>query len=271
MSALLLNGEAANADDPASSAGQALLALALVNYGHFTSIQVRDGAVQGIGLHQQRLTAATRELFGTGLDFTAVREQMRKAVVDAPDCTLRVTVFSRNFDYRNPAGGFAPDVLVSLSPPSPSRTHPLRVKSFPFLRPLPQIKHVGTFPLFHHRRLALEAGFDDALFLTPTDGISEGSVWNIGFWTDRELVWPEAPALRGTAERLLQAALERQGVEQVVRPVRLQELPVFSGAFACNASGIQPIASIDETSFAIGHDWMARLRAASALAPWESL
>ena len=263
MSALLLNGEAASADD--------LRALALVNYGHFTSVQVRDGAVQGIGLHQQRLVAATRELFGTGLDFAAVREQMHKAVADTPDCTLRVTVFSRNFDYRNPAGGFAPDVLVSLAPPSPSRTHPLRVKSFPFLRPLPQIKHVGTFPLFHHRRLALAAGFDDALFLTPADEISEGSVWNIGFWTDRQLVWPEAPALRGTAEHLLQAALERQGVEQVVRPVRVQELQAFSGAFACNASGIQPIASIDETSFDIGQDWMARLRAAAALAPWEAL
>ena len=263
MSALLLNGEAASADD--------LRALALVNYGHFTSVQVRDGAVQGIGLHQQRLVAATRELFGTGFDFAEVREQMRKAVADTPDCTLRVTVFSRNFDYRNPAGGFAPDVLVSLALPSPSRTHPLRVTLFPFLRPLPQIKHVGTFPLFHHRRLALAAGFDDALFLTPADEISEGSVWNIGFWTDRQLVWPEAPALRGTAEHLLQAALERQGVEQVVRPVRVQELQAFSGAFACNASGIQPIASIDETSFDIGQDWMARLRAAAALAPWEAL
>ena len=261
--ALLLNGEAASIDD--------LRALALVNYGHFTSVQVRDRAVQGIGLHQQRLVAATRELFGAGLDFAAVREQMRKAVVDTPDCTLRVTVFSRNFDYRNPAGDFAPDVLVSLAPPSPSRTHPLRVKSFPFLRPLPQIKHVGTFPLFHHRRLALEAGFDDALFVTPADEISEGSVWNIGFWTDRQLVWPEAPALRGTAEHLLQAALERQGVEQVVRPVRMQELQAFSGAFACTASGIQPIASINETSFEIGQDWMARLRAAAALAPWEAL
>jgi branched-subunit amino acid aminotransferase/4-amino-4-deoxychorismate lyase len=263
VSVVLFNGQPAGAED--------LRALALVNYGHFTSLQVRDGAVQGIGLHQQRLVAATRELFGTELDFASVRQQMRSVVIDTPDCTLRVTVFSRDFDYRNPAGGFAPDVLVSLSPPSPSRTHPLRVKSFPFLRPLPQIKHVGTFPLFHYRRLALGAGFDDALFVAPEGDVSEGSVWNIGFWKGEQLVWPEAPALRGTAERLLQAALERQAVEQVVRPVGLQEVQTFSGAFACNASGIQPIASIDEISFAAGQDWMARLRAASALPPWETL
>ena len=68
--ALLLNGEAASIDD--------LRALALVNYGHFTSVQVRDRAVQGIGLHQLRLVAATRELFGAGLDFAeAMRTEYR--------------------------------------------------------------------------------------------------------------------------------------------------------------------------------------------------
>ena len=263
MSVALLNGQPASADD--------LRALALVNYGHFTSIQVRDHAVQGIELHQQRLTNATRELFDSELDFPSVREQMRAAVAEDPDCTLRVTVFSRDFDYRNPAAGFAPDILVSLTPPSPSRTLPLRVKLFPFQRPLPQIKHVGTFPLFHYRRLAVQSGFDDALFIDQAGSISEGSVWNIGFWTGAGVVWPEAPALRGTAEKLLQTGLDRRGVEQVIRPVRVAELPDFEGAFACNASGLQPIANIDEIPFATSHDGMVRLRAASALAPWEAL
>ena len=263
MSGALFNGQPATAAD--------LRALALVNYGHFSSMQVRDHAVQGIGLHQQRLVSATRELFDSELDFTVVREQMRAAVAEVPDCTLRVTVFSRDFDYRNPAAGFTPDVLVSLTPPSPSRTVPLRVKLFPFQRTLPQVKHVGMFPLFHYRRLAVQSGFDDALFADAAGVISEGSVWNIGFWTGAGVVWPEAPALRGTAESLIQAALDRQGVEQVIRPVRREELADFEGAFACNASGLQPIASIDETVFLTGHDGMVRLRAASALAPWEAL
>lgn len=263
MSIALLNGQPAGAGD--------LRALALVNYGHFSSMQVRDHAVQGIDLHQKRLESATRELFDSELDFAAVRGQMRKAVADDPDCTLRVTVFSRDFDYRNPAAGAAPDVLVSLSPPSPPRTIPLRVKLFPFERPLPRIKHVGTFPLFHYRRLAVQAGFDDALFVSPAGAISEGSVWNVGFWTGSGVVWPEAPALRGTAERLLQAGLERQDVDQVVRPVGPAELGTFEGAFACNAGGIQPISSIDGTPFSTTHDGMRRIRAAAALAPWEAL
>ena len=263
MNGALFNGRPATADD--------LRTLALVNYGHFTSIQVRDHAAQGIELHRQRLVAATRELFDSELDFNAVREQMRAAVAEVPDCTLRVTVFSRGFDYRNPATGSAPDVLVTLTPASPSRTLPLRVKLFQFQRVLPQVKHVGMFPQFHHRRLAVQAGFDDALFVTAVGLICEGSVWNIGFWTGRGVVWPEAPALRGTAEALIRAALDRHGVEQVIRPVHGQELAGFEGAFACNASGLQPIASIDETEYSTSHDGMVRLRAASALAPWEAL
>lgn len=263
MSVALLNGQPASADD--------LRALALVNYGHFTSIQVRDHAVQGLELHQKRLLAGTRELFGTDLDFSAVRAQMRSAVENSPDCTLRVTLYSRKFDYRMPVQACEPDVLVSLAAASPPRTLPLRVKSFDFLRPLPHIKHVGTFPLFHYRRQAIASGFDDALFADSQGLISEGSIWNLGFWQRGGVVWPQAPALRGTAERMLQSALERQGVAQVIRPISLAEVPEFEAAFACNAGGIQPIAAIDETDLVAGHEGMAVLRAAAAMTPWEGL
>lgn len=51
MRALLLNGEPPAVDD--------LRALALVNYGHFTSLQVRGGAAQGLDLHLRRLQDAS--------------------------------------------------------------------------------------------------------------------------------------------------------------------------------------------------------------------
>ena len=263
MNTALLNGQPANADD--------LRSLALINYGHFTSMQVRDRAVQGMELHRKRLEAATRELFGSELDFPSVREQMRQAVADNADCTLRATVFSPGFDYRNPTGSFAPEVLISLSPPSPARTRSLRAKSFPFQRPLPHIKHVGTFPLFHYRRLALGQGFDDALFVDATGMVSEGSIWNIGFWDGERVVWPEAPALRGTSEQLLQSGLRELGVGQVIREVRLPELAGLRAAFASNASGIQLIASIDETEFAMDANLSGLLEKALQSQAWQPL
>src|SRR5262245_23625283 len=51
-----MDGEAATAET--------LAAIALSAYGHFTAIQVRDFAVQGLDLHLRRLDEANRELFG---------------------------------------------------------------------------------------------------------------------------------------------------------------------------------------------------------------
>jgi branched-subunit amino acid aminotransferase/4-amino-4-deoxychorismate lyase len=263
MHAAFLNGQPASAED--------LRTLALVNYGHYSSMQVRNGAVQGIELHEQRLQAGTLELFDSTLDFMAVRERMRAAVAAAPDCTLRATVFSRSFDFRNPAGSFDPEVLISLSPPAATSARALKVKSFAFQRPLPHIKHVGTFPLFHYRRLALGQGYDDALFVDSEGKVSEGSVWNVGFWDGGQVVWPQAPALRGTSEQLLQTGLRESGARQVVREVRLSELGGFKAAFTSNASGIQQIAGIDETGFTADQELASMLQEALESRPWHPL
>ena len=88
--------------------------VALTNYGHFTSLLVRDRAVQGLDLHLQRLAAATQELFGTPLDLEHVRAWMRDVVAEADGWySMRVTVFSREFNRERPADNCRADVLVS--------------------------------------------------------------------------------------------------------------------------------------------------------------
>ncbi|WP_372014986.1 aminotransferase class IV [Pseudoxanthomonas sp. 10H] len=267
--ASLLNG--APAEDAA-----ALRALAQVNYGHFTSLQVRGSAAQGLDLHFARLAEGSAALFDAAFDTLAVRGWMRQAARAAGgDGSMRVTVFARDFDHRRPLQPVRTDVLVTVAglPPAP---RPLRVQLRPFLRPVPELKHVGTFPLLHHRREALKAGYDDALFV---DGegeqarVAEGSVWNIGFWDGNQVVWPQAPALRGTTERLLQAGLQAAGVGQVVRPVRVAELAGFRAAFAANANGLQPILAIGTVQYAPGaHAHLdGLLQAALRHAAWEPL
>ena len=137
-------------------------------------------------------------------------------------------------------------------------------------RLLAQARQAIVPPLAETFAMAL-GRFDDALFADSEGFISEGSIWNIGFWHQGRVVWPEAAALRGTAEQLLQAALAQQGVEQVIRPVNLAELPQFEGAFACNAGTIQSIAAIDETGFSGSGACMDRLVATAAVTPWEVL
>ncbi len=265
MSKAFLNGRPASTDD--------LRALALSNYGHFTVMQMRARAVQGLEFHIARLQQATGELFGCELSRERILDSLRMAL-DADSATdggLRVTVYARSFDYRRPAQVLSPDLLVTLSPPSPADKPPIRVCSYPFVRPLPHIKHVGTFPLFHYRRQALRAGFDDALFVTQEGWISEGSTWNIGFWDGGQVVWPEAPALRGSCEWLIRDGLDAVGIPQRARPVRLDETAGFRAAFAANASGIQPVGGIDGVDYGVDGDLMARLASALASRPWQPL
>lgn len=265
MTSAFLNGQPATADH--------LRALALTNYGHFTSMQVRDGAVQGRALHTQRLEEATLALFGSALDGDDALKQAAQVMEQAGlrDASVRITVFSTRFDYRDPARTVTPDVLVTLSPPSSPDKPALRVKSCPFVRPLPQYKHVGTFPLFHYRRQAVADGYDDALFVDPAGQVVEGSIWNIGLWDGAAVTWPEGPALRGTAERLLRQALDGAGVPQRSGPVMLADLARYRAGFACNASGLQPVIAVDGVAWGADTALMARLKAVLASVPWEPL
>jgi len=255
------NGHRASADD---------LAGALVNYGHFTSLQVRGGAVQGLDLHLRRLRQGTEELFGSTLDGTRVQAWMQAALQaeDVVDASLRVTVFSRAFDFRKPLQPVPVDVLVAVAPPASAPASPRRVCSVHYQRELPHLKHVGTFALFQHRRQALQAGFDDALFVDAQGLVSEGTTWNVAFGRGGDLVWPQAPALRGTQERLLQAGWGR---EPQLAPVRLDDLAGFDAAIACNAAGVWPIGSIDGVAFPGSEAVCGKAKAVLLQAPWDSV
>lgn len=250
-----------------------LRALALVNYGHFTSMQVQGGAARGLDLHFARLQRATRELFGIDLDLDATRAWMRQALAGASGpLSLRVTVFSRELDRDRLLQPAAPDVLIATSPARSLEPRPLRVRSVRYQREAPHIKHVGTFGLFHQKRLAQAAGYDDALFVDAGDAIAEGSIWNVGFFDGERIVWPDAPALAGVSMQLLQDGLRRRGVPMVVRGIPLSDIAAFRCAFFTNTScTVMPIARIDETAFAVDQELAALLDACMAMHPWQPI
>ncbi len=254
------NGRPAQVDD---------LLPALVNYGHFTSMHVRGHAVQGLDLHLARLSQATRELFGSELDVAQVQAWMTQALQQAGqgDVSLRVTVYSRHFDFRTPLVAVPVDVLVAVSAPV-ALTAPKRVRSVVWQRELPQIKHVGTFGLFAERRAAMAAGFDDVLFVSAEGGISEGSTWNLALHDGERLIWPQAPALHGTAEALLQ---RHWPGAQATQPLRLADLAGVKAAFACNASGLWALEAIDGQVLPGSQALAEQGRAVLARAPWQPL
>ena len=82
---LEINGRAATAGE--------LRALALGGYGHFTAMQLRGGRTRGLQLHLDRLNAASKEMFGTALEGSRVRDLIRHALgARVRDASVRVIV-----------------------------------------------------------------------------------------------------------------------------------------------------------------------------------
>ena len=232
---------------------------ATVNYGHFTSMQVRDGAVAGLALHQERLERSSAELFGTAVDGGRARELIRHALDGRPDASVRVTVFLGPDRFDGP-----PAVLVGVSDPVPEAPAPAwRVRSTRYVRDLARHKNVATMGLIHRHRRAMLDGADDALFVDPGGHVCEGSAWNLALWDGTSVVWPDGEQLAGITMLLQRAALERLGVPSVVRPVPLPDLGGFAGAAAIwSICAAQPVATVDDVGFPGTADLVALLERA---------
>ncbi len=162
---ILLNGHTPTGDD--------LHHPALINYGHFTSMQVRSGKVRGLHLHLERIERSHRELFGHGIDLDHARDLMRLAADGMPDSYLRTTFFEQNPGQLS--------VMTVQRPPVAANTEPVSLLPVEYQRPVAHLKHVGTFCKIFHAVQAERAGFDDALHISFDGFISETTGENIGF------------------------------------------------------------------------------------------
>ncbi len=237
--------------------------LALTDYGHFTAMQVRDGRTRGLDLHLRRLEQATRELLDSDLDLDQVRGHVRHALAGTQDASARVIV------WPDPAD--APAIMVTVRPPAEMPGTPQALRSVPYQRPVPHLKHIGGFGQTYYRRLADRHGFDEALLTGPAGVISEGAITNFAGYDGTGLVWPDAPCLAGITMQLLQPRLADIGVPTRYGPVHLHDVPSFSAAFVTNSRGIAPVARIDDTTLPVDLDLHRAITELYASVPWDPI
>lgn len=221
--------------------------LRAVGYGHFTSMQVRNGRVRGLDLHLDRIDRSSIELFGHGIAPERILACLHSAVARAGggDLSIRMNVFSRDTKVGDGAP-VEPDLLVTATDPIEATTGSLRLQAVTHERVLPHVKHTGTFDLTHHRRRARLAGYDDALFVDRAGQVTEATIWNICFVSAGRVVWPSAPALPGITKLVLQSGLAATGVPTAELPVQLSEIGSYDAAFLTNSiDPALPVASID--------------------------
>ncbi|MFF2902731.1 aminotransferase class IV family protein [Streptomyces sp. NPDC057966] len=255
-----LNGSPANLEQ--------LQALALTNFGHFTSMRCDDGAVRGLTLHIERLVRDCRTVFGSELDPDRVRRYVRDAAGNKKGSfVIRVTIFDPALEMGHPGAEAEPHILVTTRDAGVMPPPPLAAKSYTFCRDIAQVKHMGLFPQLMRRRWAQLDGFDDALFADEAGRISEGGTWNVGFVQDGTVIWPDADILPGVTMKLL------QGVHPyITRPVTLAELPHMQAAFATNTSiGVRTISAVGDVELSGSNTVLDAMRRAYMEIPGERL
>jgi branched-subunit amino acid aminotransferase/4-amino-4-deoxychorismate lyase len=243
--------------------------LATVNYGHFTSMQVRDGRVRGLALHLARLDDGNADFFGRRGDVAEelwLRELIRHALGDVTDASVRVS-YVPGADEEDRA-----DVLVAVRPPVPEEPGPaLRVQTQAYAREWPEHKHAATMGLGVARRRAVKDGFDDALFVAG-ERVAEGSSWNVAFWDGERVLWPDAPMLKGVTMVLLQIAMTMTGVPWGIRTVTRHDLPDLLAAAAVNSvCAGRPIAAVDDVVFTDAAALTDALASAWKTVPWDEI
>jgi branched-subunit amino acid aminotransferase/4-amino-4-deoxychorismate lyase len=236
---------------------------ALVNDGHFTAMQVRNGRVRGLAYHLVRLHSAHAELYGTELDVDYVRETMRRAVEPHPDADLRVNLYE--------ARPGQTQVMTAMRPPVEADQRAQALLPVAYSRPFAHIKHVGSFAQIRYGIHANRAGYDDAILVTSDGRICESTVANIGFLDRDTVVWPEAPVLHGITWQLLDQVLAQRGIEVRRQPVSLESAGNFAGAFLANSIGVVPVSRIARHDYQLDNATFTRIRQAYDEVAWDEI
>lgn len=239
--------------------------MAMINYGALTSFSYQAGGVRGLDLHLERLIASGQELFGHQLDKTNILNALRAALAAVDEAWVRVTLTAPDLSIRTPEQSGDVVVGVWVSAPAQALADGQRLSAIPHQRELAHLKHLGTTGIIHARRRARMDGFDDALLVSATGQILEGTVWNIGLICDDTVVWPKGDILDGVTRRLIENGLSEMGISQAYETVSLRDISRFEAAFLCNAATpAASISAIDGYGFDAEHPMLAIIRDAWA-------
>ncbi|WP_375209326.1 aminotransferase class IV [Hyphomonas jannaschiana] len=230
----------------------------LLGDGVFDTSLVVDGHVVLRRRHIRRLMEAC-DAFGLDVAEGAIEVLTDKAVPEGATGALRVTV-TRGPGARGLAGTTAttPTVLTSFTPqalnypPPPVRLGVSAIHRNP-TAPSALYKTLSYGDAIMGHRRALEAGFDDALFVTPDGRVSCSSVANIWARFGSALVTPPRGdgVVAGVMRNWILEHAAQAGYEVSERSLRLEDLRDADGVFLTNSLRLLvPVRAIDDLDFA---------------------
>jgi branched-subunit amino acid aminotransferase/4-amino-4-deoxychorismate lyase len=161
--------------------------------------------------------------------------------------------------------------MVAVRPPVDTPSLPQTLMSVPYQRPVPHLKHAGSFGQTYYGRRAEQHGFDDALLTGPDGSISEAGISNIAFSDGDTVIWPDAPCLAGITMQLLEPRLPAAGLPTRRAPVHLADLASVAAAFVTNSRGVAPVGRIDDTTIPVNPSLMKAITEIYESISWDPI
>lgn len=258
--------------------------------GIFETLRARGGRPAELDAHLARLHGSA-----AGLDIELppdVDRQVAEGIgallaadgLDGPDgdASIRITVSRGVFKARGvlpPSDGATPTIVIQAWPVLPAPPGHLqnglhlvtsRVRRDP-QDPLATLKTTSRAEYVYARLEARRAGADDALFMTVSDHLSEGTSANIflvrhGVDGKEELATPslDCAILPGTTRSWLLGWAARVGLRPVESLLRHEDLASADEAFlSSSVAGVLPVTTFDGASIGDGRPgpWTLRARA----------
>ena len=126
--------------------------------------------------------------------------------------------------------------------------------------PLHALKSLNYLPNIHAKRIALAAGFDEALFFNPQRQVLEGATTNVFIVKDGAVSTPRLQS--GILPGIMRAwVIQMPSLPPFIeRNVTLDELLWADEVFVTNTLlGIMPVARVDDTAYHLGNNSTTRL------------
>jgi len=111
-------------------------------------------------------------------------------------------------------------------------------------------KNFGWIEFNLAQKEAVSAGYDSALLLDPSGGVTEGPGFGICFVDNGKVVTPKDNCLRSVTISVVERICNTNGIPFERRFIAEKEVPLFDEVFACSTSGgITPVSHIDSTVY----------------------
>lgn len=233
----------------------------------FTSFRTWRGKVYGLDYHLQRLFKGIKRCYGLdGLGFEQFKdhffqhEGFEDFLVSHPNHNIRLTFYAEGSADLNKFKFSLSEICLDLKARKLVETQPslrLMALKYPFSDDYIPAKSGSYFYHLDARKLALRAGYEDAVYTNNRAEVLELSTSNIFFLDKKgEYFFPKNKnILNGVTQNLFISFLENRGCQIHFESIRLNDLGNFVKAYALNSvSLLRQVTAIEDYQFSPDFD-----------------